>query len=109
MDEENRQSIGVVPLAIPLLSGPGTISTAILYSQEISTFSYWAGTILMVCLICLTIKLILSMGRKIASRIGQTGLNVMTRVMGLIIMAVAVETISTGLKQLFPVLGQLNL
>jgi len=62
-----------------------------------------------VCLICLTIKLILSMGRKIASRIGQTGLNVMTRVMGLIIMAVAVETISTGLKQLFPVLGQLNL
>ena len=108
--QEERESsidikeIGIVPLAIPLLAGPGTISTSIIQAQSLQTPMLWAGAIMVCLLIGITVKLVLTFSRLIGRRLGTVGVNVMTRIMGLILMAMAVEFITGGLKEIFPAL-----
>lgn len=100
--QESEDTIGIVPLAIPLLAGPGTISTSIVYSSEFSTVWHWIGAFVAMAVICVAIKYILQFSEQIGKRIGTIGLNVLTRIMGLITMAIAVEFIAVGVKQFFP-------
>ena len=105
LDSAERDSVAVVPLGTPLLAGPGAISTVILYAQRytsVAHYLYLLGVI--VLLICLTF-LSFRLAPIIARLLGKTGINVVTRLMGLIMAAVGVEFIANGLKQLFPVLG----
>ena len=108
-EEVDRQTqikeIGIVPLAIPMLAGPGSISTCIMYSEKLSNVFEWTGIVFAVALMTTLIFLILANSRKIREKIGRISLNVMTRIMGLILLAVAVEYMSSGLKGLFPVLN----
>jgi multiple antibiotic resistance protein len=102
-----KESVAVVPLAIPLLSGPGAISTTIVYGHmDNSWFHYllMSAVILSVSLIVLVAMLV---APKIAGFMGQTGINVVTRVMGLLLAAIAVEFIANGLSALFPVLASI--
>lgn len=101
----NVREIGIVPLAIPLLSGPSSISTVIIYSEHFTTTYHWIGAVVVFILLSLMVKYILRSARKIGASMGRTGLNVFTRVMGLILMAIAIEAISFGLKQIFPALS----
>ncbi len=105
LDSAERDSVAVVPLGTPLLAGPGAISTVILYAQRytsVTHYLYLLGIILlMVCLTFFSFRL----APAIARLLGKTGINVVTRLMGLIMAAVGVEFIANGLKQLFPVLG----
>ncbi len=100
--QESEDTIGIVPLAIPLLAGPGTISTSIVYSAEFLTAWHWVGAVIALAVICVAIKYILLFSEKIGGKIGTIGLNVLTRIMGLITMAIAVEFVATGIKQFFP-------
>jgi multiple antibiotic resistance protein len=99
-----RDSVAIVPLAIPLLSGPGAISTTIVYAHS----QYSIENYLLVCAVILSVSAIilaiLLTAPKIARMMGHTGMNVITRVMGLILASIAVEFIAKGLKALFPVL-----
>jgi multiple antibiotic resistance protein len=98
-------SIAVVPLTIPLLTGPATISTMVIYSQR--TTQWWEVGALMGygVVVALATWLAFSASGRIAKLLGRTGINVMTRLMGLILAALAVEIMADGLVQLFPVLG----
>jgi len=98
--------VGIVPLAIPLIAGPGSISTSIIAAEKFNSFSQYAASIVIVILISLSIKYILRSARTIGAKMGTIGLNVMTRIMGLILMALAIEFISGGIKQIFPFLSQ---
>ncbi|MBU4462901.1 MAG: YchE family NAAT transporter [Proteobacteria bacterium] len=105
LDLAERESVAVVPLGTPLLAGPGAISTVILYAQHytsVTHYLYLLGVI--VLLICLTF-LSFRLAPAIARLLGKTGINVVTRLMGLVMAAVGVEFIANGLKQLFPALG----
>ena len=101
---ESKESIAVVPLAMPLLAGPGAISTVILYGHKGSDVMHYA----MVATIILTLGLILwfvfFLSPLIAKKLGKTGMNIITRIMGLILAAIAIEFIANGLKELFPAL-----
>jgi multiple antibiotic resistance protein len=102
-------SIAVVPLTIPLLTGPATISTMVIYAEKTKTF--WQHAVLVgygVVIGAAAYLAFLAAGR-IARVLGQTGINVMTRLMGLILAAMAVELLADGLIKLFPVLGGLQL
>lgn len=105
LDSAERDNVAVVPLATPLLAGPGAISTVILYAQRNSSVVhslYLFGIIvLLVGLTTLSFRL----APVIARLLGKTGINVVTRIMGLIMAAVGVEFIANGLKQLFPLLA----
>jgi multiple antibiotic resistance protein len=89
-----EREIGIIPLAIPLLSGPGAISTS----------THWIAGIIVVILISLIIKVTLSYAEKIGEKLGQIGLNVMTRIMGLILLSMSIEMIAFGIKEILPAL-----
>jgi multiple antibiotic resistance protein len=99
-----EREIGIIPLAIPLLSGPGAISTSIIHAKNFTTTAHWVIAIIMIVLIGLLIKIILSYAEKIGERLGQIGLNVMTRIMGLILLAMSIEMIAAGIKDILPIL-----
>lgn len=99
--------IGIVPLAIPLLAGPGTISQAIIYSNKLESSSYWLGVVVVVLVIVILIKFVFQYSRKIGKKLGTIGLNVMTRIMGLIILSLSIEIIAAGIRDILPALGRL--
>jgi multiple antibiotic resistance protein len=98
-------SIAVVPLTIPLLTGPATISTMVIYADK--TRHWWEVAFLVGygVVIGVSVWLAFSAAGRIAKVLGKTGINVMTRLMGLILAALAVEVMSDGLIKLFPVLA----
>ena len=98
-------SIAVVPLTIPLLTGPATISTMVIYAEK--TRHWWQLAVLVGygVVVALATFAVFSASGRIARALGQTGINIMTRLMGLILAALAVELLADGLTKLFPVLG----
>lgn len=101
----SRASIAVVPLAIPLLAGPGAMSTVIIAMHRSTAPHHTALIIGIIILVSMILWLVLHLARPIGRVLGDIGLNVLHRVFGLILAAIAVEVIANGLKQLFPVLG----
>ena len=102
---DSGASIAVVPLTIPLLTGPASISTVVIYAEK--TRHLWELGVLVGygLFIGIATWLALSAAGRIGRVLGQTGINVMTRLMGLILAAIAVEVMSDGLVKLFPALG----
>jgi multiple antibiotic resistance protein len=101
-----RASIAVVPLTIPLLTGPATMSTVVIYAEKAKTFPQLALLVGYGLVIALATALCFAAAQPIARLLGKTGINVMTRLMGLILAALAVEVMSEGLIKLFPLLGR---
>lgn len=104
-EAQAREEIGVVPLALPLLSGPGSISTMIIYSHQAGA---WYETVfLLFCsgVVGVAAWLALRSAIPLSRKLGQIGLNVVTRLMGLLLAAIAVEVIAKGLLELFPALA----
>jgi multiple antibiotic resistance protein len=99
-------SIAVVPLTIPLLTGPATMSTVVIYADKAKNFTQLGSLVAYGVVIALATALCFSMAQPIARVLGKTGINVMTRLMGLILAALAVEVMSDGLHKLFPVLAR---
>jgi len=109
-DAEARATVGasiaVVPLAIPLLTGPATMSTVGIYADKAKTLLQLGSLVGYGVLIALATALCFAMAAPIARVMGKTGIGVMTRLMGLILAALAVEVMADGLHKLFPVLAQ---
>ncbi|MDE2606620.1 MAG: NAAT family transporter [Burkholderiales bacterium] len=102
-------SIAVVPLTIPLLTGPATMSAVVIYSERAKTFWQMATLLGYGVVVGLVTALCFSLANPIARVLGRTGINVMTRLMGLILAALAVEVMTSGLGKLFPILGRAGL
>lgn len=95
-------SIAVVPLTIPLLTGPATISTVVIYANQAQD---WLQLLLLVgygVVIGVATAICFALADPISRALGRTGINVMTRLMGLILAALAVEVMALGLLKLFP-------
>jgi multiple antibiotic resistance protein len=97
-------SIAVVPLTIPLLTGPATMSTVVIYAEKAHTYLQLATLVGYGLVVGLASALCFSLAEPIARVLGKTGINVMTRLMGLILAALAVEVMADGLGKLFPLL-----
>jgi multiple antibiotic resistance protein len=98
-------SIAVVPLTIPLLTGPATISTMVIYAQR--TRHWWELAVLVGygLVVGVAVYLAFLAAARIARLLGHTGIDIMTRLMGLILAALAIEIMADGLSALFPALG----
>lgn len=101
-----KESVAVVPLAIPLLSGPGAISTTIVFAHTQHSLPHYLLVVAVILSISAIVLTALLSAPKIAEVMGRTGINVVTRVMGLILASIAVEFIAKGLTALFPILGR---
>ncbi len=98
---ESGEQFGVVPLAVPLLAGPGAISTAIIAAQP-GGAAHAAALIGCVVLVCLLLWGVLRVADAVGPRMGRTGLNIITRLLGLLLAAIAIQTMAEGLRVLFP-------
>jgi len=101
---ESGELRGVVPLAVPLLAGPGAISSTILAAQHggIGHYTALLGCIAVVSAIT---WITLLFAGQIGARLGTTGLNIATRLLGLLLAALGIQGMAEGLRQLFPALG----
>ncbi|MDB9182139.1 MarC family protein [Parabacteroides distasonis] len=90
--------ISITPLAIPMLCGPGAIANAIMLMDDASTLSLKGTLIGIIALVYFITFLILRASTRLVRILGETGNNVMMRLMGLILMVIAVECFVSGLK-----------
>ena len=105
--EEDREasgmdSVAVVPLALPLMAGPGAISSVIVSAAEHNCFENLIGMSITVILFGLLSFMLFRMAPIIFKVLGNTGINVITRLMGLLMLSIGIEVISAGIKGLFP-------
>jgi len=105
VESYEKESVAVVPLAIPLLSGPGAISTTIVYGHMEHSWLHYLLVSAVILSVSLIVLIAMLVAPKIAGVMGRTGINVVTRVMGLLLASIAVEFIAKGLSELFPVLA----
>ena len=98
---ESGELSGVVPLAVPLLAGPGAISTTIIAAQA-GGIAHSAVLAVCIALVCALLWVTLRLAHGIAGRMGTTGLNIATRLLGLLLAAIAIQTMAEGLRVLFP-------
>jgi MarC family membrane protein len=97
-----RESVGVVPLALPLMAGPGAISSTIVWGTRYHSWNYLIGFTIAIALFAFCCWLVFRLAPWLVRLLGQTGINVITRIMGLLLMALGIEFIVTGLKTIFP-------
>ncbi|MBS7101416.1 MAG: NAAT family transporter [Parabacteroides sp.] len=90
--------ISITPLAIPMLCGPGAIANAIMLMDDASTLSLKGTLIGIIALVYFITFLIIQASTRLVRILGETGNNVMMRLMGLILMVIAVECFVSGLK-----------
>jgi multiple antibiotic resistance protein len=104
----SKHAVAVVPIATPLLAGPGAISMVIVFGQshpgiaKLGQIGHLALMLVVIAVVAAITWLTLRAAQRIAKRIGITGMNVATRVGGLITAALAVEILASGLIGLFP-------
>ncbi len=90
--------ISITPLAIPMLCGPGAIANAIMLMDDASTLTLKGTLVGIIALVYFISFLILQASTRLVRILGETGNNVMMRLMGLILMVIAVECFVSGLK-----------
>ena len=101
-----KSDVSVFPLAIPLIAGPGALTTLVISMGEVEGMIFHQITIIMIVLFVLALTyLFLKSSNLIFKVLGVTGTNVLTRIFGIIISAIAVEYIVKGLKDSFSILS----
>ena len=108
-DEEEREGlekddISVFPLATPLLAGPGAISTVVLLASKCHSWQTLVGLLLAITLTLMISYVLLALAPRLVKILGKTGLNLMTRLMAIILTAVAVQFILNGISGFWQVL-----
>ena len=99
-----KASIAIVPLAIPLMAGPGAISTVIVAANSLPGFGNLVLLSFAAILAAFILGVTLYFSTQFEEALGQSGINIINRLAGLILAAIAVQTLSKGLVGLFPAL-----
>jgi multiple antibiotic resistance protein len=99
------ENVAVVPLGIPLLAGPGAISTVIIQMHRPGAEHHLLWVIAVILAMSVLLWGVLRLASPIGRLLGTLGLNILNRLFGLILAAIAVEIMANGLRDLFPALG----
>lgn len=101
---EQRHSLAIVPLALPIIIGPGAISTLVIASTDYPNFFHKVWLSILCVILAISMTFILYFGGTIGKIVGESVIKVITRIMGMIIMAIAVGMLANGLTGLIPAL-----
>lgn len=100
----DKADISLFPLAIPMLAGPGSISTVMLLTSRVEHYWHYPVIFGAVAVTAVAVYYVLSGATRMERRLGKTGMNVMQRVMGLILAAIAVQFVIEGIHAVLPLL-----
>ena len=106
-EAEEKDNPAIFPIAIPLCAGPGAITTVIVMANDSPGLINHLLIMGVIAVLAIAIFISLSFARVMSKKLGKTGLNIISRIMGMLLAAVAIEIMVTGLLKLFPVLQQL--
>lgn len=101
----SKASIAITPLAIPLIAGPGAISTIILEASQSPGWLHQIFLSLVALLVALVMGGLLYYGSRVENLLGRVGLNIFTRIGGLVVASHALDSLALSLKEMFPLLG----
>jgi len=96
-----KDDIGIMPLGVPMLAGPGAISTVMVLALGAKSTAATAAVYVSIVLTALITFLVLSAATLVERRLGQTGMRILTRLMGLVLSAIAVQFIIDGIRLSF--------
>jgi multiple antibiotic resistance protein len=103
VESQTREDVSVFPLAIPLIAGPGALASILVLTSEAHGDPVDMGLILaMAGLVLLVAWGLLRVSGRVATLLGRTGVNVITRILGVILAALAVQLVANGLQELWP-------
>lgn len=108
-EEEARrkgESIAIVPLTIPLLTGPGSMSLCIITASKYHSLAGYIYILVSALAIAVITKYTLRSATRIKNFMGATGMNIMVKVMSLFLMALSIELIVNGISTVFPALAK---
>lgn len=94
---KEKEDVGIIPLGVPMLAGPGSISTVIALMAQSTTWQHSVSIIASVALTAVLSYWTLAAADRLGRRMGDTGIHILTRFMGLLLMAIAVQFILSGL------------
>lgn len=97
-EAEQKQDVGIIPLGIPTLAGPGSITTVITLTAQADSHWEWVGLYGAIVAVLAVSWGVLAVAPFIVRRVGRSGMNVMTRLMGLLVMVVGVQFIIEGVR-----------
>ena len=101
-EAKDRDSIAVVPLAIPIIAGPGTMAVVLVAAQQHPSILGKGEISGVILALSAFTGLLMSFAAPIAKRLGESGIGVVTRVMGLVLAAIAMGLLAEGLKGMLP-------
>ncbi len=101
-DAKPRASIAVVPLAIPIVAGPGTMAAVLVAAQQHPSILSTVEISIVILALAALSGLLFSFAAPISKRLGESGMGVITRVMGMILAAIAMGMLADGLKGMLP-------
>ncbi len=104
-DAKTQDSVAVVPLAIPIVAGPGTLAAVLVAAQQHPSVLSKLEVSVVIGIISGIVGLFFSFAKPLAMKLGAPGMGVVTRVMGMILAAIAVGMLAEGIKGLFPALA----
>ncbi len=105
--EGDADDVAVMPIAIPMIAGPGAITTVIVLMSEASDLGVWAYGVVLVSIAITSVVTYLMMANadRIMARVGQREFRAVNRIMGILLIAIAVEFVIDGLRIAFPFLA----
>ena len=95
-EAQNQEEVGVIPIGVPVLSGPGAIATVMMWSSRASVVADKLALYISVALVCAITLVTLLSAARVVGFLGKVGINVITRIMGLILAASAAQFIIDG-------------
>ncbi len=99
---KEKDNPAIFPLAIPMIAGPGAMATVIVNSQHAQGVAGGVMVGAVIVVMCVVVLVVLGAATRLSSLLGPTAMNVLTRLMGMVLAAIAVEMVADGLGQLFP-------
>lgn len=96
-----KEDIGILPLGVPMLAGPGAISTVMVLALTSKSFATTAALYVSIALTAYVSYLTLAAASIVERRLGQTGMRILTRLMGLVLCAIAAQFIIDGIRLSF--------
>jgi multiple antibiotic resistance protein len=104
---EGDEDVAIMPIAIPMIAGPGAITTVIVLMDEANGLGLWAIGVVLVSIAFTSgiTHLMMTRSDAIVSRVGQREFRAVNRLMGILLIAIAVEFVIEGMKVAFPILG----
>jgi multiple antibiotic resistance protein len=96
VEGQEKEDVSITPLAVPMLAGPGAISTVMVLSGQARGVGQVAAVYVSIALTAVACWMALRLGERLLERIGRTGIRIVTRLMGLLLAAVAVQFVING-------------